>query len=325
MSGFSLSTNVLEARDLAQDKARLESRLEAYREVEPAAAPPLIIEPGAAAPMPEEPIVPEVSAEALTGEVLRESIATHGALIVRDMLPPEQLASMTSAIDGVLEACDSPRQVRNKLANHYFNPPGNIVSIMPDKAEELSALRVFSAIANSALCIESPSIAEMLLEFFEQHGIRDIAKNYLGEDPVLSVKKWVLRRSELPMAEAGWHQDGAFMGTHINTLNLWIPLTECGGASGAPGMDLIPQRLTEIQSADGATFDWSVSDDQANKTGNRGGPVAPVFNVGDAFFFDHFYLHRTQYREDFTRLRYAIETWFFGASAFPKSQVPIAW
>ena len=90
-------------------------------------------------------------------------------------------------------------------------------------------------------------------------------------------------------------------------------------------MDLIPQRLTEIQSADGASFNWSVSDDEANKTGGKSGPVAPVFNVGDAFFFDHFYLHRTQYRDDFTRLRYAIETWFFGASAFPKSQVPIAW
>jgi hypothetical protein len=51
----------------------------------------------------------------------------------------------------------------------------------------------------------------------------------------------------------------------------------------------------------------------------------PVFNAGDAFFFDHFYLHRTQYRTDFTKLRYAVETWFFGASSFPKNQIPLAW
>lgn len=325
MAGFALTTDVLEARDLASDKSRLEARLEAYRDREPANTGPLIIPPGAPVAIPDDPIVPEVQAEAFTANILRDAIAEHGALIVRNLFPAEQLSCMTTTIDRVLDACDSPRHVRANLANHYFNPPDNIVSIMPDKAAELSALRVFSAIANSVLCVESPSIAEMLLEFYERHGIRDIATQYLGEEPVLSVKKWVLRRSELPMEEAGWHQDGAFMGTHINTLNLWIPLTECGGASGAPGMDLIPQRLTQIQSAEGATFDWSVSDDQANKTSDKGGPVSPVFQVGDAFFFDHFYLHRTQYRPDFTRLRYAIETWFFGCNSYPKSQVPIAW
>jgi len=232
MTGFSLSTSVLEARDLARDKAKLEARLEAYRDREPASSPALLIPPGGEVAAPPDPEVPEVSAEAFTPDTLRTAISTHGALIVRGMFAAEKLSAMTGAIDGVLDACDSPRHVRNKLANHYFNPPENVKSIMPGNAEELAALRVFSAIANSALCIESPSIAEMLLEFFEEHGVRDIAKDYLGEDPVLSVKKWVLRRSELPMTEAGWHQDGAFMGTDINTINLWLPLTTCGGDTG---------------------------------------------------------------------------------------------
>lgn len=325
MAGFPLTPTALEVRDLAQDKASLEQRLEAYRDIEPDSDPSLIIPPGGQVVLPDNPEVPEVSAGEFTVEKLREAVTVHGALLVRDMFPAEQVSSMTSAIDRVLEACDSPRKVRAELSNHYFNPPDNIVSIMPEKAMELGALRLFSAAANSALCIESPSIAEMLLEFYEDHGLKEIVTQYLGEPPVLSVKKWVLRRSELPMEETGWHQDGAFMGTHINTLNLWIPLTECGGTSGAPGMDLVPQRLTEIQSAEGATFDWAVSDDEAIKVSSKGSPVAPVFHAGDAFFFDHFYLHRTQYREDFTKLRYAIETWFFGSRSFPKSQVPIAW
>lgn len=325
MTAFPLSITNLEARDLTSDKARLEARLEAYRAIEPSASTPLIVVPGDTPKPPEEPAVPEVTAEDFTAQALKDAIAEHGALIVRNLFPAEQVASMTESIDRVLEACDSPRKVRAELCNHYFNPPENLVSVMPEKAMELGALRLFSAAANSALCVESPSIAEMLLDFYEQHGIKEIATEYLGEPPVLSVKKWVLRRSQLPMEEAGWHQDGAFMGTHINTLNLWIPLTECGGATGAPGMDLIPARLTEIQSAEGATFDWSVSDDQANQTFEGAGPVAPVFNTGDAFFFDHFYLHRTQHREDFTKLRYAIETWFFGSTSFPKNQVPIAW
>ena len=84
-------------------------------------------------------------------------------------------------------------------------------------------------------------------------------------------------------------------------------------------------RLHKILSAQGATFDWSVGDEFVQSSFGGKEPVAPVFNAGDAFFFDHFYLHRTQYRPQFTDLRYAIENWFFGASTFSKSQVPIAW
>lgn len=325
MTGFALTNSTLETRDLVRDKARLEQRLESYRDLEPDTSAQLLIAPGATAHTRPEPAVPEVSSEELNAQSLREAITEHGALLVRDLFPAEQITDMTHSIDKVLEACDSPRNVRAKQSDHYFNPPENLVSIMPEGGMELGALRLFSAAANSALCVESPSIAEMLLEFYEEHGLKQLIADYLGEPPVLSVKKWVLRRSQLPMEESGWHQDGAFMGTDINTLNLWIPLTECGGTSGAPGMDLIPARLTEIQSAEGATFDWSVSDDQANKTSETASSVAPTFRAGDAFFFDHFYLHRTQYREDFTKLRYAIETWFFGSKSFPKSQIPIAW
>ena len=115
------------------------------------------------------------------------------------------------------------------------------------------------------------------------------------------------------------------MGTDINSLNLWIPLTHCGGETGAPGMDVVPRRLHNIASAEGATFDWSVSDEYVQSGGLKVLPVAPVFHAGDAFFFDHLYLHRTQARDDFTRVRYAIETWFFGETTFPKDQIPVKW
>jgi hypothetical protein len=90
-------------------------------------------------------------------------------------------------------------------------------------------------------------------------------------------------------------------------------------------MDVVPQRLYKIASADGATFDWPVSDTHVRSGVFKGPPLAPVFNSGDAFFFDHLYLHRTQYRTDFTKPRYAVESWFFGATTFPKEQIPVAW
>lgn len=325
MTAFQLTRENLEARDIASDKAALEGRIEAYRDISPVEHPSLIIDPQGDVPVNATGTVPEIPAGELTADRLKEALANDGALLVRNMFPVEVTETLTAAIDEVLAAADSPREIKSKLANTYFNPPDNLVSIMPEKQMELAALRLFNHTAGAVMCAEAPCIAEALLQLYEEHGLKELITQYLGEPPVLSVKKWMLRRSELPVAEGGWHQDGAFMGRDINTINMWLPLTYCGGDTGAPGMDLVPLRLNDVASAQGAAFDWSVANDHVNKRFEENRPVAPVFNAGDVFFFDHLYLHRTQFRQDFNRLRYAIETWFFGSSSFSKSQIPVAW
>ncbi len=325
MSSFQLSRETLEARDVACDRDSVMQRLEDFRHVMPSEHPSLIVRENARNTLPADPCVPEVAVGALSADVLRTAIAGHGALIVRNMFSTAETDALIEVIDRVLEACHSPREVRTRLANAYFNPPGNLVSIMPNREKELADLRMFNGIVGAVMCVEAPSVAEMLLQLFDAHGVRDLVGEYLGEPPCLSVKKWVLRRNPPTKDAAGWHQDGAFMGTDINTVNMWLPLTQCGGETGAPGMDVIPQRLYNIASADGAAFDWAVSDAHVRGGAMKFAPVAPEFNAGDAFFFDQFYLHRTQFREDFTRSRYAIESWFFGATTFPKSQIPVAW
>lgn len=321
MSSIKLTTADLEARDTAADCATIGTRIESFRTVQPKEKPRLIIHQGNSQPS-AEGIVPEINAEEFNGTALKKAIEKHGALIVRNMFSSESMASLTQAADHVIDACEDPDASSNVTPGTYFNPPGNLRSIMPKGERELANTRNFHRQSGSAMCIEAPSIAEALLQFYEQHGIKEIVTDYLGEAPCLSVKKWVLRRSMLPVAEAGWHQDGAFMGADINTINMWIPLTHCGGETGAPGMDVVPQRLFGIASAEGAQFEWSVSDSHVNQSNST---VAPEFNSGDAFFFDHYFLHRTQYRPDFGQLRYAIETWFFGSSAFPKNQIPLSW
>lgn len=325
MSSLQFSREKLEARDIAGDRESMTQRLENFRHVMPAKSPQLIVRDEKGNAPSTEPCVPEVAADKLTAGVLRTAIADHGALIVRNVFSTTETEALIEAIDRVLEACRSPREVRAKLSSPYFNPPGNLVSIMQNKEKELADLRMFNGIVGAVMCVEAPSIAETLLQLFEAHGLKQLIGEYLGEAPCLSVKKWVLRRNLPTKDAAGWHQDGAFMGTDINTINMWLPLTTCGGETGAPGMDVIPQRLYRIASADGADFDWSVSDEHVRSGAQHFAPVAPVFNAGDAFFFDHFYLHRTQFRQDFTRSRYAIESWFFGETTFPKSQIPVAW
>lgn len=323
MNQFELTPATLESRDIASDCRRMRDRIEAYRTREPHDSPRLLIQ------KPENivlttPCVPEVPASDLNLDYLRAAIAEHGGLIVRNMFPQSSVDTLIKATDRVIDACADTRATIQ--ASIYHNPPENLKTIMPNKDRELANTRSFHRDSGSAMCVEAPSVAEALLQLYEAHGIKQLMTDYLGEPPCLSAKKWVLRRSKLPVAEAGWHQDGAFMGTNLNSLNMWIPLNRCGADTGAPGLDVVPQRLYEIASAEGAQFNWSVSDSLVTDQFARNKAVlVPEFNAGDAFFFDHLYLHRTQYRTDFTKLRYAVETWFFGASSFPKNQIPLTW
>jgi hypothetical protein len=313
----------LEARNIASDCATVGTRIESYRTREPSEHPKLIVSKASEVEVPAEHRVPEVDAKEFSVNSLRDAVASHGALIVRNMFSKTSTDALIQAADKVIGACADADA--SPPASAYHNPPTNLRTIMPNKDRELGNTRNFHRTSGSVMCVEAPSVAESLLQFYEAYGLKELVGEYLGEPPCLTVKKWVLRRSMLPVAEAGWHQDGAFMGTNINSINMWIPLNECGGATGAPGMDVVPRRLTEIATSKGAQFEWSVSDAQATDGLSKGQPLMPVFNEGDAFFFDHFYLHRTQYRTDFTKLRYAVETWFFGESTFPKNQIPLAW
>lgn len=319
-------TELVEQRNIADDTASITGRIAMFEGVLPAANPTLVVsDQGDNRPLAGS-CVPEVPAHEFSAQSLHAAIGQHGALIVRQLFPESFTETARTAIDRVLGSAEEFSQdpeYASHGGDHYFNPPAILQTVMPGK--ELGNSRGFHRDSGSAMCVESPCVAEALLKLYEQQGLKHKIARYLGETPCLSVKKWVLRRSKLPISDAGWHQDGAFMGTYINSINMWLPLNQCGGTSGAPGMDVIPRRLTSIVSAQGAQFNWSVSPGYIEDHFRDSPPVSPVFNAGDAFFFDHYYLHRTQYGTEFNKQRYAIETWFFGNSSFPKNQIPIAW
>ena len=89
---------------------------------------------------------------------------------------------------------------------------------------------------------------------------------------VAAADRGVLRRAARPCrrtsarcaacptdTNTNWHQDGAFLGRDVRSLNLWLALSPCG--VDAPGLDIVPQRFDEIlpTGTEGALFDWSVS------------------------------------------------------------------
>jgi len=282
--------------------------------------------------------VPEIEASDFNIEFLKKSVCENGCLIVRNFFDTSDVNTMKAFVDHSFTVNGN----LDGFLNKYLSKQIDLEPVLEKTREVIkkrravnptytnkakSGAKLTKAMGNSQsfLTAQTPILAEKLLHLFERKQLKSLLKDYFGNEPCVSVYKWVLRKSEPPRNPLDFHQDGAFMGTNLNSLNMWLPLNACGAATGAPGLDVVPQRLYEIASAEGAQFNWSVSDSLVHGKFAEIRPLMPQFNAGDAFFFDHFYLHRTQYRTDFTKLRYAVETWFFGASSFPKNQIPLAW
>jgi ectoine hydroxylase-related dioxygenase (phytanoyl-CoA dioxygenase family) len=123
--------------------------------------------------------------------------------------------------------------------------------------------------------------------------------------------------------ENGWHQDGAFLGAGIRTVNLWIALTDCG--VDAPSMDMVPRRLSSIvpTGTEGANFSWSVSRKMIDEVCSDVPFTHLHFKAGDAIVFDEMNLHRTSTLPTMTMPRFAVEAWFFAPSCYPMDQLPL--
>ena len=88
---------------------------------------------------------------------------------------------------------------------------------------------------------DSPRVLADLVDTLEAVGLAPLITAYLGERPVLSVNKCTLRRVGVEPGNANWHQDGAFLGEGIRSLNVWMSLSHCG--VDAPGLDVVPRRF----------------------------------------------------------------------------------
>ncbi len=273
--------------------------------------------------------LPELDRRDLSADTLRSAMHHHGALIVRNFFNARPALAFRQAIDAVLDAAqayhkaqeDGHEDQREARAKALFLPPA------PDVLPHDSKSKAFLDLSGACGTLLSPLISHQLLDQFEQLGLRSLLQSYFQDEACLSYYKSVLRRAEPLQHPAEWHQDGAFMTPGIDSLNLWVALTECGAGTSSPGMDLVPRRLNQIidPGINGAIFEWSVSGKTvAERFADT--PVAqPWFGAGDAVFFDHFNLHATSSGPEFTTPRYAIETWFFPKSRSALNQHPVLW
>lgn len=262
--------------------------------------------------------LPEVDRSDLRADIVGCSLADRGSLLVRGLLDPEHVTGLVEAVDRAVEVRAAGRDSEVSRTTGWFHPLR-----LPRAAGE-SLGRHWVGASGGVLAIDAPTGLFRLLEAYEQVGLRRVLIDHLGERPVLGANKTTLRRAPVD-ANADWHQDGAFLGPGLRTLNVWVALSDCG--IDAPGLDVVPRRFDDVQETGtgGAIFDWAVGPDVVADL-SRDTPVArPSFRAGDALLFDELCLHRTALTPEMNRPRYAIESWFFAPSAYPDGQVPLVW
>jgi hypothetical protein len=255
--------------------------------------------------------LPEIAAADVTPELLRAGILRDGCLLVRGLVEREAALAFAAQIDRAFAERERP------------NPaPGYYEEFAPHPRFGAIAERPWIKEGGGVLAADSPLLSFEMLELFRAAGVPRLVAGYLGEPPLWTVQKTTLRKAE-PTVPGAWHQDGAFMGP-VRTLNLWLSLSRCGDES--PGLDIVPRRLDGLveTGTDEAMLSYQVSQRVAEAAAGDKPIVRPVFEPGDALFFDELFLHQTGSDPAMPKPRYAIENWFFGASGLPAEWSPLA-
>ncbi len=261
--------------------------------------------------------LPELRREDLTPELLRAAILRDGCALVRELIPRQLALELADGIDTAYarreaqEAGEDPEDAfYDEFVPHERSGPMDPM------------VRWWVKEGGGLLGGDSPAVIVRFLDVLHDRGIDNLVSGYLGEHALISAHKTTLRRAD-PSVSGEWHQDGRFMGP-VRALNLWLSLSRCGDE--APGLDLVPRRLDDYVATgtDGASLSWTISDEQAQKAAGESSAIRPIFDPGDALFFDELFLHKTGSDPAMPKQRYAIENWFFGASAFPAEYAPIA-
>jgi hypothetical protein len=280
---------------------------------------PSRVPPSVTAELPPGPLR-EVSADELTPETLRAGLARNGCVMVPGLISSSRAADLARGIDRVFAGFDQQAAgtAGGETSPWYvpFTPPTGRYRV-GDRNKWVRA-------SGAVWTVESPRMLFELCELLDDTGIGNLVSAHLGERPALSANKCTLRRVPVDTS-TNWHQDGAFLGGDVRSVNLWLVLSDCGADS--PGLEILPRRLDTVlpTGTEGAFFPWSVSPEIVREAAGDTAVLTRDFRAGDALLFDHMLLHRTAVRPNMTRERYAMETWLFAPSSYPDGQIPLVY
>lgn len=264
-------------------------------------------------PFPGEEGIPTVSPAELSGSVLGGAITHHGCLRVDGLVDAVTVERLRDRIEQAFTA-------RERLAegDPVESAAPWFVPYAPGRAKAEGFGRdLFVRV------IDAPDAMCDLVDVFAATGVRQAVTDYLGERPAMIANKWVMRKSPSGVLLGDFHQDGAFLGEGIRTVDCWIALSHCGPGTGRPAMDVVPRRLDSIlPTGEGSAFPWSLAEQTVLDALPDAPVLSPVFQPGDALFFDERLPHRTSVGTDLGT-RYAIESWFVAPSSYPDKHLPV--
>jgi hypothetical protein len=264
---------------------------------------------------------PEIEPSQLTADVLGGALLHHGCLLVRGLVSELQALELVEDTDRSFRARQESSQESVDETRPWLVP----FDPEPGYPTLNDTLRQFHIDVGAVLAGESPRSLFHVIEAYEQNDVIDAIEGYLGERPAISLNKCVLRHTAfLEPSNPTWHQDGAFLGAGVRSVDVWLSLSHCGGESDTPGLEILPRRVHEILDTGQEVHAKAVTRAQVDAVTGNTPIMRPVFAPGDGLLFDERFLHRTGLDPGMTGERRAIETWFFAPSSFPKAYIPIA-
>jgi len=265
--------------------------------------------------LPEAKPLPEFTRECLTPGLVRAGILRDGCLLVRGLVPRDAALHLAERIHRGFEEREYHDSGGSAAPGYYeeFRPQPRFGEVVG---------RAWIKQGGGLLAADAPILHFEMMELFRTARLRELVSGYLGEPALISVHKTTLRKAD-PSVPGAWHQDGFFMGD-VRSLNLWLSLSHCGDE--APGLDILPRRLDRYvaTATDDAVLDYTISQRQVEQTAGDTPLIRPMFEPGDALFFDELFLHQTGSDPSMPNPRYAVENWFFGGSGFPGDYAPVA-
>jgi hypothetical protein len=267
--------------------------------------------------LPAGPGLPEFVRAEVTPGLLRAGILRDGCVLVRGLIDRESALRFAERINRAFAERDHHDAGEDPAGGYYeeFRPHVRSKGVLG---------RQWIKDGGGVLAADSPTLTFEMLELFRAADLQPLVDGYLGETSLMSAHKTTLRKAS-PSVPGAWHQDGSFMGP-VRSLNLWLSLSRCGDV--APGLDLVPRRLDHLVATgtDDAMIEIQVSQAKAEEAAGDTPIIRPIFEPGDALFFDELFLHQTASDPSMPHPRFAIESWFFGSSSFPADYAPVtAW
>ena len=303
------------SRDGARERRLLSLRhLAGLRRLDERAPDPGFAEPSADG-LSDGDLLPEVTPGELGAGVLRGAILRNGCLLVRGLIGRDPALRLAEGIERAYEE-------RRRCQHGESDGGDDYREFVPHPRFGEVQGRSWIEEGGGLLAADSPRLHFEMIEQFAAAGLPELVGEYLQQPALISVHKTTLRRAD-PAVAGAWHQDGYFMGP-VRSLNLWLSLSRCGDL--APGLDILPRRLDHYlaSTADDSPLDYTISHQRVEEEAKDTPLLRPIFEPGDALFFDEWFLHQTATDPSMPNPRYAIENWFFGGSGFPEEYAPIA-